>query len=61
MFGELGHAPHEGDSVEHDGVRFTVLEIDGNRIERLEVEFKPAAKPQPPGAPHLEASEPPAA
>jgi CBS domain containing-hemolysin-like protein len=43
VFGELGHAPHEGDSIEHDGVRFTVLEMDGNRIERLEVEFKPVA------------------
>jgi putative hemolysin len=43
VFGELGHAPHEGDSVVHDDVRFTVFETDGNRIERLEVEFKPVA------------------
>ena len=41
VFGELGHAPHEGDTVEHDGLRFTVFETDGNRIERLEVEFRP--------------------
>jgi CBS domain containing-hemolysin-like protein len=41
VFGELGHAPHEGDSVVHDGLHFTVFETDGNRIERLEVEFKP--------------------
>ncbi len=37
---ELGHAPHEGDTVEHDGVRFTVIETNGSRIERLEVEFQ---------------------
>ena len=43
VFGELGHAPHEGDSIEHDGLRFTVFETEGNRIERLEVEFKPTA------------------
>jgi putative hemolysin len=49
VFGELGHAPHEGDTVEHDGLRFTVIEVEGNRIERLEVEFQPVAK-QPAGA-----------
>jgi hypothetical protein len=27
--------------VEHDGLRFTVIETEGNRIERLEVEFQP--------------------
>jgi putative hemolysin len=43
VFGELGHAPHEGDTVEYDGVHFTVFETEGNRIERLEVEFQPAA------------------
>ena len=31
VFGELGHAPHEGDTVVHDGLRFTVIEIEGNR------------------------------
>jgi magnesium and cobalt exporter, CNNM family len=44
VFGELGHAPHEGDVVEHDGLRFTVFETEGNRIERLEVEFTPEAR-----------------
>jgi putative hemolysin len=43
VFGELGHAPHEGDTVEHDGLLFTVVETDGNRIERLEVEFRRVA------------------
>jgi putative hemolysin len=46
VFGELGHAPHEGDTVVHDGLRFTVFETDGNRIERLEVEFEPVADPR---------------
>jgi putative hemolysin len=41
IFGELGHAPHEGDTVEHDGLVFTVFETEGNRIERLDVEFSP--------------------
>jgi len=44
VFGELGHAPHEGDEIEFDGLRFTVIETDGNRIERLEVEFQPLAR-----------------
>src|SRR5215471_456566 len=44
VFGELGHAPHEGDTVEFDGLRFTVFETEGNRIERLEIEFQPVAK-----------------
>ncbi len=57
VFGQLGHAPHEGDSVVHDDVRFTVFETDGNRIERLEVEFKPVAgaRERPDGAGDSEA------
>jgi len=43
VFGLLGRAPEEGDSVEDAGVRFTVLEIEGSRIERLEVEWLPRA------------------
>ncbi len=39
VFGELGRAPQPADEVEHDGLRFTVVEVDGQRIERLEVEF----------------------
>jgi putative hemolysin len=39
VFGELGRAPQPGDEVEHDGLRFEVAEVDGQRIERLEVEF----------------------
>jgi putative hemolysin len=39
VFGELGRAPQPGDEVEYDGLRFEVAEVDGQRIERLEVEF----------------------
>ncbi len=39
VFGQLGRAPQPGDDVEYDGMRFDVLEVDGNRIERLVVNF----------------------
>jgi CBS domain containing-hemolysin-like protein len=41
VFGLLGHAPEPGDEVEHDGCRFKVLEVEGSRIERLEVQLPP--------------------
>ena len=41
VFGVLGRAPEPGDEVTHDGVRLSVLEVEGTRIERLEVEFLP--------------------
>ena len=42
VFGLLGRAPEPGDEVEHDGLRFRVVDTDGSRIERLQVEFAPA-------------------
>jgi putative hemolysin len=39
VFGLLGRAAAEGDEVEYDGLRFRVLEIEGSRIEKLEVLF----------------------
>jgi putative hemolysin len=39
VFGSIGHAPEVDDSVEVNGVRLTVLEIEGSRIVRLEVEL----------------------
>ena len=39
VFGALGRAPEVGDSVTTDGLRLTVLEIEGSRIMRIEVEF----------------------
>ena len=41
VFGLLGRAPERGDEVEHDGTRFKVLEVEGSRIERLEIELVP--------------------
>ena len=40
VFGELGRAPEVGDEVEIDGVTLRVVEVEGSRIQRLEVEFR---------------------
>jgi putative hemolysin len=52
VFGQLGRAPEPGDDVSYDGMRFDVLEVEGNRIERIVVTFverpqrhDPAAEP----------------
>ena len=39
VFGQLGRAPAPGDDVAYDGMRFDVLEVEGNRIERMAVTF----------------------
>ena len=39
VFGQLGRAPEPGDDVSWNGVRFDVLEVEGNRIERIGVTF----------------------
>jgi putative hemolysin len=39
VFGQLGRAAEAGDEVIHDGLRFSVIEVDGPRIEKLEIEF----------------------
>jgi putative hemolysin len=39
VFGQLGRAAEPGDEVVEAGLRFTVLETSGSRIQRLEVEF----------------------
>jgi CBS domain containing-hemolysin-like protein len=47
VFGQLGRAAQPGDDVSYDGIRFDVLEVDGNRIERMAVNFleRPARRP----------------
>jgi putative hemolysin len=50
VFGRLGRAPEEGDEIEENGLRLKVIETDGPRVERLEVEFLPPAKPREPAA-----------
>nr|MBA3433456.1 hypothetical protein [Actinomycetota bacterium] len=39
VFGALGRAPEVGDALAVAGLRLTVIEIEGSRILRLEVEF----------------------
>ena len=39
VFGELGRAPEVGDEVRVDGLCLKVLEIEGSRIMKIEVEF----------------------
>ncbi len=41
VFGMLGRAPEPGDEAEFDGCRFKVLDVEGSRIERLEIELTP--------------------
>jgi putative hemolysin len=50
VFGALGRAAESGDEVLHDGLRFHVLDVDGPRIERLEVEFLENEEPEEIGA-----------
>jgi putative hemolysin len=48
VFGELGRAPEVGDEVQVDGLALRVVEIEGSRIQRLEVEFRdPIPEPEP--------------
>ena len=49
VFGQLGRAAEPGDDVSWNGVRFDVLEVEGNRIERIGVNFSeraPARRPE---------------
>jgi putative hemolysin len=46
VFGQLGRAPEESDEVVWDGLRFTVVDVDGARIEKLQVEFL-ESEPEP--------------
>ena len=40
VFGELGRAAEVGDEVTVDGLGLRVVEVEGSRIQRLEVEFR---------------------
>src|SRR5262249_50246826 len=50
VFGLLGRAPEPGDRVEHDALGFMVVETDGSRIERLEVDLSALQEPHTPEA-----------
>jgi CBS domain containing-hemolysin-like protein len=57
VFGQLGRAPEPGDDVSFNGVRFDVIEVEGNRIEKIAVEF--VERPEPRRSPEelLDADE----
>ncbi|HEX9599825.1 MAG TPA: hemolysin family protein [Gaiellaceae bacterium] len=40
VFGLLGRQPEAGDTINHEGMRFDVLEVDGSRILKLAVTFE---------------------
>jgi putative hemolysin len=44
VFGLIGRAPEERDEVVWNGLKFGVVEVDGARIEQLEVEFLAAGE-----------------
>jgi putative hemolysin len=45
VFGQLGRAPEEGDEVAYDNLYFRVIDVEGSRIERLQVEFRDEEPP----------------
>jgi CBS domain containing-hemolysin-like protein len=45
VFGQLGRAPEPGDDVTFNGLRFDVVEVDGNRIEWMAVTFSERPRP----------------
>ncbi|HXG77475.1 MAG TPA: hemolysin family protein [Gaiellaceae bacterium] len=50
VFGALGRAPEVGDEVRVDGLKLSVLEVEGSRIQRLEVEFEETRADEPEAA-----------
>jgi putative hemolysin len=40
VFGLLGRQPEAGDTINHDGMRFDVLETEGSRILKIAVTFE---------------------
>ena len=50
VFGTLEHVPVRGESIVHDGWRFTAAEVEGRRIKRVRVSLQsspPADGAQP--------------
>ncbi|HVB47828.1 MAG TPA: hemolysin family protein [Burkholderiales bacterium] len=48
---QLGHVPGTGEHFEWDALRFEVVDMDGNRVDRVLVGPRPAAAAQPRGQP----------
>jgi CBS domain containing-hemolysin-like protein len=38
VLAQLGRIPRGGEAFEHDGRRYTVLQMDGHRIARIRIE-----------------------
>jgi CBS domain containing-hemolysin-like protein len=57
VFGQLGRAPEPGDDVSFNGLRFDVLEVEGNRIEKIAVEFVERPEPRRSAEELLDADE----
>lgn len=54
VFGLLGHVPEPGETVDHEGWRFTVESLEGRRITTLRIEPVPVpehAEPEPAAEP----------
>jgi len=49
VFGALGRAAEVGDEIFVDGLRLTVLEVEGSRISRLEIDLDSDGTPTPAG------------
>jgi putative hemolysin len=45
VFGQLGRAPAEDDEVSFENLYFRVIDVEGSRIERLQVEFRDEEPP----------------
>jgi CBS domain containing-hemolysin-like protein len=45
---ELGRLPKTGDSVEHDGIRVTVVRTEGRRAARVRLTPRPVEEPAEP-------------
>jgi CBS domain containing-hemolysin-like protein len=50
VFGQLGRVAEPGDDVVYEGMRFDVLEVDGNRIELIAVTFEERPRRRDPEA-----------
>jgi CBS domain containing-hemolysin-like protein len=46
VFGQLGRAPEVGDDITFNGMQFDVLEVEGNRIEKMAVTFMQRPEPR---------------
>jgi len=57
VFGQLGRVATPGDDVVFEGMRFDVLEVDGNRIEQIAVTFEERPRRRDPADEFLDDDE----